>query len=125
MFTDHVNISQAFVQGELLTVYISSPPGYDEDPLYVYRDLNLLYSMSSAARAMSNFLAKEGCATEGFEKDVWTVRIDGTRNLPGAHIDNFMIACANQQVLDGFRARLLDVFEGTYERALQHYLSVR
>ena len=42
MFTDHVNISQAFVQGELLPgeghdgkVYISSPPGYDEDPLYV------------------------------------------------------------------------------------------
>jgi len=37
MFTDHVNISQAFVQGELLPgdghngkVYVSSPPGYDE-----------------------------------------------------------------------------------------------
>ena len=43
MFTDHVDFSQAFVQGELLPgdghngkVYISSPPGYDEDPLYVY-----------------------------------------------------------------------------------------
>jgi len=40
MFTDHVDISQAFVQGELLPevghngkVYISSPPGYDKDPL--------------------------------------------------------------------------------------------
>ena len=33
-----------------------------------------------------------------------------------------MIACANWQVLDGFRARLLDAFEGTYEGALQHYL---
>ena len=38
MFTHHVDISQAFVQGELLPgdghngkVYISSPPGYDED----------------------------------------------------------------------------------------------
>jgi len=44
MFTDHVDIFQAFVQGELLPgdghngkVYIPSPPGYDEDPLYVYR----------------------------------------------------------------------------------------
>jgi len=44
MFTDHVDISQAFVQGELLRpgdghngkVYIFSPPGYDKDPLYVY-----------------------------------------------------------------------------------------
>ena len=58
MFTDHVDISQAFVQGELLPgdshndkVNIFSPPGYDEDPLYVYRDLNLLYGMPSAARA--------------------------------------------------------------------------
>ena len=47
---------------------------------------------------------------------------DGARILLGAHIDDFVIACANQQVLDGFRARLLDVFEGTYEGALQHYL---
>ena len=39
-----------------------------------------------------------------------------------AHIDDFVIACANRQVLDGFRARLLDAFEGTYEGALQHYL---
>jgi len=48
--------SQAFVQGELLPgdghnskVYISSPPGYDEDPLYVYRLLEPLYCMPSAA----------------------------------------------------------------------------
>jgi len=58
MFTDHVNISQAFVQGKLLPgdghngkVYISSPPGYGEDPLYVYRLLKPLYSMPSATRA--------------------------------------------------------------------------
>ena len=74
MFTDHIDISQAFIQGELLpgdgnngkgSVY--SPPGYDEDPLYVYRLLQPLYGMPSAARAwhttMSAFLAKEGCAT--------------------------------------------------------------
>jgi hypothetical protein len=39
MFTDHVDISQVFLQGDLLTgdghndkVYISDPPGYPEDP---------------------------------------------------------------------------------------------
>jgi len=74
MFTDHVDISQAFDQGELLSgdshngkVYTSSPPGYDEDPLYVYRLLKPLYSMPSAVKAwhttMSTFLAKEGYAT--------------------------------------------------------------
>ena len=96
-------------------VYISSPPGYDEDHLYVYRLLKPLYGMPSAARAwhttMSNFLAKEGCATVGFEKSMWTVMMDSARILLGDHIDDFVIACANRQVLDGFRARLLDAFE--------------
>ncbi len=39
MFMDHVDISQAFCQGDLLPgdghngkVYISAPPGYPEDP---------------------------------------------------------------------------------------------
>ena len=133
MFTDHVDFSHAFVQGELLPgdgdngkVYISSPPGYDKDPLYVYHLLKPLYCMPSANRAwhttMSAFLAKEGCATVGFEKSMWTVTIDGARILLGAHIVDFVIACANWQVLDGFRPRLLDAFEGTYEGALQHYL---
>ena len=139
MSTDHIDISQAFVQGELLPrdgnngkVYIASPLGYDEleDPLFVYRLLKPLYGMPSAARAwhtaMSTFLAKEGCATVGFEKSMWTVTIDGARILLGANIDDFVIACANRQVLDGFHARFLDTvegaFEGAYEEDLQHYL---
>jgi len=75
---------------------------------------------------MSAFLAKEGCATVGFETSMWTVTIDSTRSivLLGVHIDNFVIARANQQVLDSFCARLLDAFEGTHEGALQHYLGM-
>jgi len=103
MFTDHVDIFQAFVQGELLPedghngkVYISSPPGYDEDPLYVYRLLKSLYGMPSAARAwhtsMSAFLAKEVCATVGFEKSMYTITIDGACTLLGVHIDDFVTA---------------------------------
>ena len=44
MFTDHVDISQAFTQRELQpddgylgNLYISSPPGFPEDPAYCYR----------------------------------------------------------------------------------------
>ena len=62
---------------------------------------------------------------ERFEKSMWTVTIDGPRILLGAHIDDFVIACANQQVLDGFRPRLMDAVHGTYEGALQRYLRVR
>jgi len=52
---------------------------------------------------------------------MWTVTIEGARILLGAHTDDFVVAYANGQVLDGFHARLLDTFEGTYEGALQHY----
>ena len=52
MFTDHVDISQAFVQGELFpgdghngNVYISAPPAYEDDPLTVYCLLKPLYGM--------------------------------------------------------------------------------
>jgi len=133
MFTDHVDFSQTFVQGELLPgdghngkVYFFSTPGYDEDPLYVYRLLKPLYGMPPAARAWHTtihaFLAKEGCAKVEFEKSMWTVTIDGARILLGANIDDFVIACANRQVLDSFCARILDAFEGTYEGALQDCL---
>ena len=72
MFTDHVDISQAFMQGELLLgdghnekVYIYAPVSYEEDPLYVYRLLKPLYGMPSATRAawhttMSAFFQREG-----------------------------------------------------------------
>ena len=49
MFTDHVDISQAFVQSELLpgdghneNVCISSPPGYEEDSRHIPRLLKPL-----------------------------------------------------------------------------------
>ena len=67
---------------------------------------------------MRAFLAKEGCAPLGFEKSMWTVTIDSARILLWAHIDDFVIACANRRLLDGFRVRLLDAFEGTYEGLL-------
>ena len=50
------------------------------------------------------------------------VVIDGHRILLGAHIDEFVIACANLPVLDAFQTRLLEAFEGTYEGPLEHYL---
>ena len=82
--------------------------------------------MLSTARAwhttMSAFLKREGCETVGFEKGMWRVVIDSHRILLGAHIDDFVIACANRPVLDAFRKRLLEAFEGTFEGPLEHYL---
>jgi hypothetical protein len=71
MHTDHVDVSQAFTQGELLDgdgqngkVYISTPSTYPEDPSYCYLLKRALYNMSSAVRVwfttMSEFLKTEG-----------------------------------------------------------------
>ena len=49
-----------------------------------------------------------------------------SRILLGAHTDDFVLlavlVCANRPVLDAFRKRLLESFEGTYEGPLEHYL---
>ncbi len=57
MHTDHVDISQAFTQGELLDgdgqngkVYISTPSDYPEDLTHYYLLNRILYGMSSAVR---------------------------------------------------------------------------
>jgi hypothetical protein len=133
MHCDHVDISQAFVQGDLLPgdgyngkVYISAPPGYNEDPNYVYQLRRPLYGMPSAARAwhhtMSAYLKSQGCTLVGFERSMWTVVKQGHVILITAHIDDFIIACADRQVLDAFRTALLQRFEGTYEGEVHTYL---
>jgi hypothetical protein len=87
MYCGHVYISQAFVQGDLLPgdghngkVYISAPPGFDEDPNYVYRLRRPLYGMPSAARAwhhtMSAYLKSQGCTLEGLERSMWSFYSD-------------------------------------------------
>ena len=93
MMTDHVDISQAFEQGEILPgdgyngkVYISAPPGYDEDPEYVYLLLKPLYGCLAWHTTMSAFLKHEGCITAGFEKSMWTLDQNGHRILLAAHL---------------------------------------
>jgi len=112
-------------------VYISTPPGYEEDLLNLYRPLKPLTGMPSAARAwhttISAFLQRGGFETVGFEKNMWKVTIDGHRILLGAHMDDIVmiIACTNRQVCDAFRKHLLETFDGTYEGPLEHYLGCK
>jgi len=85
-----------------------------------------LCGMQSAARAwhhtMSAYLKSQGCTLVGFERSMWTVVKQGHVILITAHIDDFIIACADRQVLDEFRTALLQRFEGTYEGEVHTYL---
>jgi hypothetical protein len=58
----------------------------------------------------------------GFERSMWTVVKEGHVILITAHIDDFIIACADRRVLDEFRTALLQRFEGTYEGEVHTYL---
>lgn len=136
MFTDHVDISQAFTQGELQpddgylgNLYISAPPGFPEDPAYCYRLRKPFYGMPSADRAwfqtMSTFLKPEDCTKVGYEESMWkTPELHcGHDILLATHIDDFIIACRDRPTLDAFRERLLDHFVGSYEGDIRTYLS--
>ena len=80
MLIDHVNISQAFLQGDLLeeegfedNLLISPPPGYGEDVKCVYRLCALLYGACTSSLAwhktMSAFMERPGLKTVGFERE--------------------------------------------------------
>jgi len=132
MVTDHDDISQAFVQGELLpgdghngNVYFLSTGLRRGFSIHLSSPQATLWHAVSCPcvdMTMSTSLKREGCEIVGFEKNMWRVVADGYRIPLGAHIDDFVIACANRPVLDIFRKSLLEAFEGTYERPLKHYL---
>jgi hypothetical protein len=95
-------------------------------PCSQYQLRRPLYGMPSAARAwhhtMSAYLKSQGCNLVGFERSMWTVVKEGHVILITAHIDDFIIACADRKVLDEFRTALLQRFEGTYEGEVHTYL---
>ena len=97
MFMDHIDISQACCQRDLMPgdahngkVYISAPPGYPEDPDICYLLRKPLYGMPSAARAwrttmsgflLSGFLKSQGCSKVGYEESMWMAVSDGHKIL--------------------------------------------
>jgi hypothetical protein len=58
---------------------MTAPPGYDEDPAYVYELLKPFYGAPSSSRAwhktMSGFMREEGFSTVGFEKSKFAIRL--------------------------------------------------
>ena len=53
---------------------------------------------------------------------MWCATIARHTILIDAHIDDFILACADRDTLDAFRTGLLARFDGTYEGAVHTYL---
>ena len=133
MEMDQIDISQAFLQGDLLPgdgrrgrVFIAPPPGHPEEEGIVWQLLKPLYGMPQSARCwhltMSNWLKNEGFNTVGYEKSMWCKEENGHKILMGSHIDDFIICSTSRQMLDHFRKRLLEKFDGDYLGPINHYL---
>ena len=110
-------------------VFISTPPGYEEDPLNLYHLWKPLTGMPSAGSCMAHCHERFPSTWRVWNGWIWKeyvellkVTIDGHRILLGAHIDDFVIiACTNRQVFDAFCKHLLETFDGTYEGPHEHY----
>ena len=63
---------------------------------------------------MSNWLKNEGFNTVGYEKSMWCKEENGDKIIMGSHIDDFIICSTSRQMLDHFRKRLLEKFDGDY-----------
>ena len=81
-----------------------------------------LHIRKNMHHTMSAYLKSQGCTLVGFERSMWTVVKEGHVILLTAHIDDFIIACADRRVLDEFRTALLQRSEGTYEGEVHTYL---
>jgi len=69
------------------------------------------------------FSGKKRLRNRGFRKEYVANRHWQPPDSTRCAINDFVIACANLPVLDAFRKRLLEAFEGTYEGPLRHYLA--
>ena len=136
MLINHVDISQAFLQGDMLekegfegNVYISTPPGYGgpgpEHAKYVYCLLRTTIRCVHQQSGMAQNHVSLGVRAS--RQMAWSCT-DANRDkiMVGSHTDDFCIYGTNQACLDKFRFALLhpakDGFEGTYEGPLDHYL---
>ena len=121
MLIDHVDISQAFLQGDLL-----EEEGFEGDvfisPLPMVRMQNI--SVASAHCYMVPAPAV-GHGTKPCQLLCKASRQSGDKIIVGSQIVDFCICGTNCACLDKFRFTLLDPakdrFEGTYEGPLHHY----
>ena len=127
MKMDQIDISQAFLQGDLLPgdgrrgrVFIAPPPGHPEEEGIIWL-LKPLYGMPQSARCWhltkSNWLKNEGF--NGYEKSMWCEEENGHKIIMGSHIDDFIFS-TSRQMLDHFRKRLLEKFDGDYLGSISH-----
>jgi hypothetical protein len=127
-----VDLTQGFIQADLpkdgKPIYITPPPGVQEDPDIVYQVLRPLYGMPHSGRCLhvtwSKWLQSEGFEKVGYEGSMWA-RDDGEdKILIATHVDDSIITGSNPNKIDAFIEKLKDRFAATAEVGVEEYLGM-
>jgi hypothetical protein len=90
-----VDFKQGFIQSDLpkgaKPIYISPPPGVQEEEGIVYQVLQPLYGMPHSGRCLhvtwSKWLQSEGFTKVGYEGSMWAKKHEGDHILIATHVD--------------------------------------
>ena len=131
--THGVDLTQGFIQADLpkggRTIYITPPPGVNEDKDIVYQVMKPLYGMPRSGRCLhvtwSNWLKSQGFGKVGYEGSMWSRKQGDDHILVATHVDDSIITGSNDEKTAEFVAKLLERFDGTCERNLTEMLEKR
>ncbi len=113
-----VDLTQDFIQVDLpkggKTIYITPPPGWEEDPDTVYEVKKPLYDMPHSDKCMhktwSQWLKSEGFESVGYDKSMW-VKKDGDQQIMiCTHVDDSFVTVSSEVTLINFRNRMLSSY---------------
>ena len=106
-----VDFKQGFIQSDLpkgaKPIYISPPPGVQEEEGIVYQVLRPLYGMPHSGRCLhvtwSNWLKSEGFTKVGYEGSMWAKQHEGDHILIATHVDDSIVTGSNDAKTNGGR----------------------
>ena len=127
-----VDFTRGFIQADLpkngKPIYISPPPGVEEEEGVVYQVLRPRYGMPHSGRCLhvtwSNWLKSEGFSKVGYEGSMW-VKNDGKDTIMiSTHVDDSIVNGSSPEKLDAFINRLKSRFDATEEKDVSDFLGM-
>ena len=127
-----VDLTQGFIQADLpkngKPIYITPPPGVQEDSDVVYQVLRPLYGMPHSGRCLhvtwSKWLQSEGFEKVGYEGSMWAKDDGEDKILIATHVDDSLITGSNPEKIDVFIDKLKNRFAATAEVGVEEYLGM-
>jgi hypothetical protein len=126
------DLTQGFIQADLpkgeKTIYISPPPGVEEDPDVVYEVRRPLYGMPHSGRCLhvtwSNWLKEQGFYKVGYEGAMFAKDDGEDKILLSTHVDDSFITGSSTEKLKLFVDAINERFDATFEWNPSEYIGM-